>query len=99
MSEFIHVGEILPDVLSEIERGRNAMTIIDLITSGRRMEKRSRMIRDLAEERDISYASAADIYDGMAEDAADERREIHGGPRPESQREILGMTPGYDGLD
>ena len=75
------------------------MTILDLITSGRRIERRSRKIRELADERDISLAAAADIFDGMAEDAEDERRELHGGTRPESQYVPLGTNPNYDGLE
>ena len=73
------------------------MTILDLITSGRRMEKRSRKIRELADQREISLAEAADIYDGMAEDAEDARRELHGGTRPESQYVPLGTNPNYRG--
>ena len=51
------------------------MTLLDLITSGRRIERRSRKIRELADERDISLAAAADIFDGMAEETEDAARE------------------------
>ena len=62
-------------------------------------DARARKIREMADERDISLAAAADIYDGMAEDAEDAAREIRGGTRSENHYHDLGVNPNYDGLD
>ena len=85
------------------------MTIIDLITSGRRMEARARQIRKIMEELDYSEREATDLIDAEKERADDERREVarldaaedraccHGGTRPESQYVPLGTNPNYRG--
>ena len=73
--------------------------MLDLITSGRRIERRSRKIREVMAELDYTEREAIDLIDAEAEDAEDERREIHGGTRPEYQYRNLGINPNYDSLD
>ena len=52
------------------------MTIIDLITQGRQMEKRARQIRLVREYTGCTEQEAIDHVDAEAEQADDERREM-----------------------